>query len=86
MIPKPKDWGSHIDVSGFYFLSLADKYRPDPQLTAFLEAGPPPVYIGFGSIVVDDPDAMTKLIFEAVKKTGKRALISKGWGAWERMH
>lgn len=38
------------------------------------------MYIGFGSIVVDDPNAMTKLIFEAVKKTGVRALVSKGWG------
>lgn len=38
------------------------------------------MYIGFGSIVVDDPDAMTKLIFEAVGKTGQRALVSKGWG------
>lgn len=38
------------------------------------------MYIGFGSIVVDDPTAMTKLIFDAVKKTGQRALVSKGWG------
>jgi UDP:flavonoid glycosyltransferase YjiC (YdhE family) len=38
------------------------------------------VYIGFGSIVVDDPNAMTKLIFEAVKLSGVRALVSKGWG------
>lgn len=30
--------------------------------------------------MVDDPDAMTKLIFEAVKKSGVRALVSKGWG------
>jgi UDP:flavonoid glycosyltransferase YjiC (YdhE family) len=30
--------------------------------------------------VVEDPDAMTKIIFEAVKKAGIRALVSKGWG------
>lgn len=30
--------------------------------------------------MVDDPDAMTKMIFEAVKKAGVRALVSKGWG------
>ncbi len=46
----------------------------------FLEAGEQPVYIGFGSIVVDDPDKFTSLIFEAVKKAGVRALVSKGWG------
>lgn len=38
------------------------------------------MYIGFGSIVVDNPNAMTKLIFDAVRKTGQRALVSKGWG------
>lgn len=80
LIPKPKDWGNQITISGFYFLSLAFNYTPDPELKAFLDAGPPPVYIGFGSIVVDDPNAMTKMIFDAVKKTGQRALVSKGWG------
>ena len=80
MIPKPRDWGSHIDISGFYFLRLASSYTPDPSLVAFLEAGPPPVYIGFGSIVVDDPNALTSLIFEAAQKAGVRALVSKGWG------
>ena len=38
------------------------------------------MYIGFGSIVVDDPNAMTQLILDAVKKSGQRALVSKGWG------
>ena len=45
-----------------------------------MEAGPPPVYIGFGSIVIDDPDAFTKLILKAVETAGVRALVSKGWG------
>ena len=80
LIPKPADWGNYIDISGFFFLNLASNYTPAPDLVEFLAAGPPPVYIGFGSIVVDDPNAMTKMIFDAVKKTGQRALVSKGWG------
>ena len=80
LIPKPKDWGAHITLSGFYFLSLASTYVPEHDLETFLNAGPPPVYIGFGSIVVDDPNSMTSLIFDAVRKTGQRALVSKGWG------
>ena len=74
------DWGSHISISGFYFLPLAANYEPEQELLDFLGTGPPPVYIGFGSIVVDDPNAMTRIIFEAVKKSGQRALVSKGWG------
>jgi UDP:flavonoid glycosyltransferase YjiC (YdhE family) len=80
LIPKPSDWSTQISVSGFYFLKLASNYTPASDLQAFLDAGPPPVYIGFGSIVVDDPNAMTKIIFEAIKITGQRALVSKGWG------
>lgn len=79
LIPKPADWGSHIGISGFFFLPKASSYQPDPKLQAFLDAGEPPVYIGFGSIVVDNPDSFTKLILDAVKKAGVRALVSKGW-------
>lgn len=61
-------------------MNLASAYTPDPELAAFLEAGPPPVYIGFGSIVVDDPNAMTRMIFDAIHLSGVRALVSKGWG------
>jgi UDP:flavonoid glycosyltransferase YjiC (YdhE family) len=80
LIPKPRDWGSHISISGFYFLSAAFSFTPKPALLDFLAAGSPPVYIGFGSIVVDDPDGMTKMIFDAVRKAVVRALVSKGWG------
>ncbi|KAL5346861.1 hypothetical protein ACLOAV_008004 [Pseudogymnoascus australis] len=49
------------------------------EIDAFLRAGPTPVYIGFGSIVIDDPEAFTTLILEAVEAAGERAIISKGW-------
>ena len=80
LVPKPKDWGPEIDIAGFVFLDLASSFEPPEELSRFLDAGEPPVYIGFGSIVVDDPDKFTKMIFEAVKKAGVRALVSKGWG------
>lgn len=80
LIPKPSDWASHLNVTGFSFLKLASSYTPPEDLAAFLKAGPPPVYIGFGSIVVKDPAALTQLIFDAVKLAGVRAIISKGWG------
>ncbi|KAJ9667711.1 hypothetical protein H2201_002246 [Coniosporium apollinis] len=80
LVPKPPDWGPEIDICGFVFLELASSFKPPEDLTKFLEAGEKPIYIGFGSIVVDDPDAFTHMIFEAVKEAGVRALVSKGWG------
>ena len=79
LMPKPPDWGEHISICGFSFLSLASTYEPDPKLKAFLDAGEPPIYIGFGSIVVNDPEALSRLVFEAIEKAGVRALVSKGW-------
>lgn len=78
LIPKPPDWGPHINITGFSFLKIGSNYQAPDDLVKFLEAGPPPVYIGFGSIVVEKPDELTKLIFGAVKRAGVRALISKG--------
>jgi hypothetical protein len=81
LIPKPPDWGDEIEVAGFVFLDLASSFDPPKELVKFLEEGDePPIYIGFGSIVVDDADRFTNMIFEAVKKAGVRALVSKGWG------
>ncbi|KIY71268.1 glycosyltransferase family 1 protein [Cylindrobasidium torrendii FP15055 ss-10] len=80
LVPKPRDWMNHIDVVGFYFLDLASGYTPPDDLAAFLADGPAPIYIGFGSVVVEDPESMTRIIFEATKEAGVRALVSAGWG------
>ncbi|KAF4510305.1 hypothetical protein G6O67_002203 [Ophiocordyceps sinensis] len=86
LVPKPKDWGDEINVSGFVFLDLASAFQPPKDLEDFLDAGEPPIYIGFGSIVVDDPDGFTDMIFDAVEKAGVRALVSKGWGGFGGDH
>lgn len=77
-MPKPADWAGHLDVCGFFFRSPPD-FTPSPELDAFLKSGPPPVYIGFGSIVIEDPPAMTSTLVNAVKAWGGRAIISRGW-------
>ncbi|CAI7581566.1 unnamed protein product [Penicillium bialowiezense] len=78
LMPKPADWPGHLDVCGFFFRSPPD-FNPPADLDAFLKNGPPPVYIGFGSIVIEDPPAMTATLVNAVKAWGGRAIISRGW-------
>ncbi|KAI9930242.1 hypothetical protein MW887_012054 [Aspergillus wentii] len=78
LMPKPKDWPSHIDVCGFFFRDPPD-YSPPPDLAHFLQSGPTPIYIGFGSIVIDDPPRVTAILLEAIRATGVRAVISRGW-------
>ncbi|KAK8630541.1 hypothetical protein V6N13_079331 [Hibiscus sabdariffa] len=80
LVPKPKDWGPKIDVVGFCFLDLAKNYEPPASLIQWLEAGPRPIYIGFGSLPVQEPEKMTQIIVKALEQTGQRGIINKGWG------
>lgn len=59
LLPKPSDWRSHIEISGFYFLDSDNSYVPPKELQDFLNAGEPPVYMGFGSVVIPDPEKVT---------------------------
>jgi UDP:flavonoid glycosyltransferase YjiC (YdhE family) len=80
VLPKPQDWGDYIDICGFSFLPSKPDYTPPDEIAQFLEAGSTPIYVGFGSIVVDDQIRLTKVVFEAIQKSGQRAIVSKGWG------
>ncbi|XP_009124560.1 sterol 3-beta-glucosyltransferase UGT80A2 isoform X2 [Brassica rapa] len=80
LVPKPKDWGPQIDVVGFCFLDLASNYEPPAELVEWLEAGDKPIYIGFGSLPVQEPEKMTEIIVEALQRTKQRGIINKGWG------
>lgn len=55
----------------------------DPELSAWLRKGPPPVYFGLGSMPVRDPGAMIRLVAAATHKRGERAVIGAGWSAFE---
>nr|AWW17242.1 steroidal glycosyltransferase [Ornithogalum saundersiae] len=80
LVPKPKDWGPKIDVVGFCFLDLASNYEPSEDLVKWLQAGEPPIYVGFGSLPVQEPEKMTQIIVEALESTKQRGIINKGWG------
>ncbi|XP_010264040.1 PREDICTED: sterol 3-beta-glucosyltransferase UGT80A2-like isoform X2 [Nelumbo nucifera] len=80
LVPKPRDWGPKVDVAGFCFLDLSSNYEPPTELVEWLKAGPKPIYIGFGSLPVQDPEKMTQIIVEALEETGQRGIINKGWG------
>jgi UDP:flavonoid glycosyltransferase YjiC (YdhE family) len=80
LIPKPADWGPHIDLANFIFFDQASTYRPPPDLLRFLAAGERPIYVGFGSCIVQDPAAVSRTIFAALEQAGARGIVSRGWG------
>ncbi len=79
VVPRPTDWNEHVHVTGYWFPEDEEWQPPDP-LRAFLEASPPPVFIGFGSMPVRDPQRTTAVILEAVRQSGQRAILHAGWG------
>ncbi len=82
LLLKPADWQSNVVVSGYLSDGSKKAYSPPIGLLRFLEAGPPPVYIGFGSIVVDDTTSLASVVIEAVQKLGQRAII---WARWSSL-
>jgi sterol 3beta-glucosyltransferase len=80
VIPRPADWKDGVHVTGYWFLDPAEDWTPPPALVDFLQAGPPPVYIGFGSMSSRKPEETAELVINALTKTGQRALLFSGWG------
>ncbi len=81
--PRSKEYGENVHICGYLFEDKADvDYTPNDELKDFLSAGEPPVYIGFGSMIDGSFEELRKLIINALEISGKRAIISKGWGGF----
>jgi UDP:flavonoid glycosyltransferase YjiC (YdhE family) len=80
VIPVPGDWAPSIHVTGYWFLEPPEDWQPPDGLLDFLHAGPPPVYIGFGSMVNRRPEEVAALVCQALERSGLRAVWSTGWG------
>jgi UDP:flavonoid glycosyltransferase YjiC (YdhE family) len=80
VVPRPKDWHENLHVAGYWFLDDLNGWQPPQSLLDFLRAGPPPVYIGFGSMITGKEAQATELILEAIRLSGQRAIILSGWG------
>jgi UDP:flavonoid glycosyltransferase YjiC (YdhE family) len=79
VVPPAPDWPKDAALTGYWFLDEETGWSPPKELTAFLAAGPPPVYIGFGSMSHRDPQKTLDLIVAAVKRSGQRAVVAAGW-------
>jgi sterol 3beta-glucosyltransferase len=79
IVPPPPDWGTNVHVTGYWFDPAPVPYTPPPALIDFLNAGEPPVYIGFGSMSNRDPHATARMFVEALKRSGRRGIIYSGW-------
>lgn len=81
----PADYPAHAHVTGYWFLEHDDRWEPSVDLTEFLAAGPPPVYVGFGSMGFGQgADRRYTAIIDAVRHLGLRAVLASGWSSVAR--
>ncbi|QQK41006.1 UDP-glucose:sterol glycosyltransferase [Penicillium digitatum] len=83
VVAPPLDYPDWIRITGYWFLNEGTDWTPPTELSNFIAQaradGKKLVYIGFGSIVVSDPAALTRTVVESVQKADVRCIISKGW-------
>jgi sterol 3beta-glucosyltransferase len=83
-VPRDTNWGKHIYITGEWNEEIEDTYEPDQKLLDFIQAGQPPIYIGFGSVVYSKLSKLQELILDALKKTGQRAILLSAWSKFEK--
>lgn len=80
VIPIPSDWDENVRAMGYWFLDHPADWQPSPALQAFLDAGEPPVYVGFGSMVGLNPREITQQVIQGLQQADVRGIIATGWG------
>ena len=80
VLPRPADWPHHVHLTGYWFLDDAGSWQPPTELVDFLDAGDPPVYVGFGSMAGRDPRRITDAVVEGLRRANVRGIIATGWG------
>lgn len=80
VISVPSDWPGHVKATGYWFLNRREPWEPSAELLQFLEAGEPPVYVGFGSISGRNPERMARIIIEGLQLAKARGVLAMGWG------
>ncbi|MFH8836681.1 glycosyltransferase [Streptomyces sp. NPDC017868] len=79
VVPRPADWPSGVEVTGYWWPARPQAWQPPAVLVDFLQAGPPPVFIGFGSMAAGQGERLGELVAAAVKRAGVRAVVQAGW-------
>ncbi len=79
--PSPPEWpSSRVQTKGYWFLDRQEDWVPPPALAAFLADGPPPVYVGFGSMAGRRPEHTTRIVLDALERARLRGVLARGWG------
>jgi sterol 3beta-glucosyltransferase len=75
VIPRPTDWRDNVHVTGYWFRDDAGDWRPPQALVDFLEVGPRPVCVAFGSTVTKGREKLARTVLEALALSRQRGVV-----------
>lgn len=79
LLPAPADWPASAAPLGFWTLPRHVGATLAEDLAGFLDAGEPPVLVGFGSMTSSEPERLTERIVAGLRASGRRGLLVSGW-------
>ena len=85
-VPKPKDWPKQCAVVGAFFNKAGTQNfdtTPFKDLEAWIDEGPPPIFLGFGSMVIPNTDHLVTMIRKAAHATNLRMVVQTSWSKLE---
>ncbi|MFC0430795.1 glycosyltransferase [Kutzneria buriramensis] len=79
VVPRPREWRPGVEVVGYWWPSVPASWTPPEKLRRFLDAGPAPVFVGFGSADPGDAARVSGIVAGALRSVGRRGIIQTGW-------
>lgn len=77
LVSRPSDWPDHAIVTGHW--PLSDRRPLPPDTLDYLDDGPAPVYVGFGSIRDSEAAQLSEIAIDAATRSKVRLVLGSGW-------
>ncbi|MBN8681407.1 MAG: glycosyltransferase family 1 protein [Chitinophagales bacterium] len=90
LIPQPADWAPQHQITGFLqipetLVQANPNEQPPEALTQWLQRGQAPIYMGFGSNAIGNPEKMIRIIQGLLEKTQERIVFCSAWSGMDAL-
>jgi sterol 3beta-glucosyltransferase len=84
VVRRPRDWRPGLEITGYWWPPSPDAFTPPEELVAFLDSGPPPIFVGFGSTATNQGGSLSRLVVDAAARASVRVVLQSGWSRLEQ--
>jgi sterol 3beta-glucosyltransferase len=80
VVPRPADWPEHVHITGYWQPAPPREEEIPAEVRRFIESGPAPVFVGFGSYAEQDAFRLRGIARAALRRAGRRGILYAGKG------